>query len=51
MGNGCGAHGHRAQHHVELEPGPEQQIHVLDRFMLGCHAREVDQKLKAAKVS
>ena len=51
MGNGCGANGHPAQHHVEQEVGLEWQTLALDRFMLVCHAQVVDQKLKTVKVS
>ena len=51
MGSGFGAHGHHARQHVDQELGLEQQILALVNFMQECHALEVDQKLKAARVS
>ena len=50
MDKGCGTLGHRAQHRADQELGLEHLILALDHFMLGCHAPEVQQTLKAAKV-
>ena len=50
MDNGCGIHGHHVQHHVEWELELGSKALALDHFMLGCHAREVDWKLKTVKV-
>ena len=50
MDSGCGNLGHHALHHVDQELGLEQLIHAQDNFMLGWHALEVEQTLKAAKV-
>ena len=51
MGNGFGDHGVHALPHVQSEPEPGQQTRAMVHSTLGCHAREVDKKVKPAKVN
>ena len=50
MDKGCGTLGHHAQHRADQELELEHLILALVHFMLGCHAQEVEQTLRAAKV-
>ena len=51
MANGFGDHGYHAQQHAVSELKPGHQHCAMVHFMVGCHAREVDKKLKLAKVN
>ena len=51
MVSGFGQHGHHAQPHVVQGLELDQQTLAMDHFMQGCHAVEVGQIFKPAKVN